>query len=162
MISDNTLSQANRWSMTICPESQLTKMLSDLRKLSKGGKRTYQYFSTDDVRQACSNSFDYAVGITWKTTNINFKVINNYFRMEQLSNNVVVFQEVIGQTNIDIIFCATIQDFSDQLAWIISNYDFCDMEYAIIDNEPLCSTYRYHRKKKSLNIQEYKEEENNG
>ena len=160
MINKHALSQAIRWSRTICPDSQLTKMLYDLRIGSKG---TYQYVSTNDVRKACSNSFDYAIGIVWKTTNINFKVINNYFRMELLSDNVVVFQEVIGQTNIDIIFCATIQDFSDQLTWIISNYDFCDMEYAIIDNESLCSTYRYHRKKKSLDIQEYQEgEENNG
>lgn len=160
MINEHALSQATQWSRTICPDSQLTKMFSVLRKSSKG---TYQYVSTEDIRKACSNSFDYAIGVTWKTTNINFKVINNYFTMEPLSDNVVVFQEVIGQTNIDIIFCATIQDFSDQLAWVISNYDFCDMEYAIIDNEPLCSTYRYHRKKKSLDIQEYLEgEENNG
>lgn len=159
MINDHTLSQSIEWSLAICPDSQLTKMLSDLKNGSKG---TYQYFSTDDVRKVCSKPFDYAIGITWKQTNINFKVINNYFRIDQLSNNVVVFQEVIGQTNIDIVFCSTMQDFSDQLAWIISNYDFCDMEYAIIDNEPLCSTYRYHRKKKSLNIQEYEGEENNG
>lgn len=153
MINENTLSQTIEWSNLICNESQLAKMLYDLEKRNKN---TYQYFSTSDVRKACcSNSFNYAVGITWENTNINFKIINNYFRMEQLSDNVIIFQEVIGQTNIDIIFCATEKDFTDQLAWVISNFNFTNVEYAIIDDSPLCvSSYRYYRSKGSLNIQE--------
>lgn len=153
MINENTLSQAIEWSNLICNESQLAKMLYDLEKRNKN---TYQYFSTSDVRKACcSNSFNYAVGMTWENTNINFKIINNYFRMEQLSDNVVIFQEVIGRTNIDIIFCATEKDFADQLAWVISNFNFTDVEYAIIDDSPLCvSSYRYYRSKGSSNIQE--------
>lgn len=153
MINENTLSQTIEWSNLICNESQLAKMLYDLEKRNKN---TYQYFSTSDVRKACcSNSFSYAVGITWENTNINFKIINNYFRMEQLSDNVIIFQEVIGQTNIDIIFCATEKDFTDQLAWVISNFNFTNVEYAIIDDSPLCvSSYRYYRSKGSSNIQE--------
>ena len=81
--------------------------------------------------------------------------------MEKLSDNVVAFQEVIGQTNIDIIFCATEKDFTDQLAWVISNFNFTDIEYAIIDDSPLCgSSYRYYRGKESSNIQEW--EKRNG
>lgn len=159
MINENTLSQAIEWSRLVCNESQSAKMLYDLKKRNKN---TYQYLSTNDVRKACcSNSFNYAIGITWKNTNINFKVINNYLRMEKLSDNVVSFQEVIGQTNIDIIFCATEKDFADQLAWVISNFNFTDIEYAIIDDSPLCgSSYRYYRGKGSSNIQEW--EKRNG
>lgn len=159
MINEHTLSQAIEWSRLICNESQSAKMLYDLEERNEN---TYQYFSTRDVRKAvCLNSFNYAIGIIWKNTNINFKVINNYLRMEKLSDNVVSFQEVIGQTNIDIIFCATEKDFADQLAWVISNFNFTDVEYAIIDDSPLCdSSYRYYRGKGSSNIQEW--EKRNG
>lgn len=159
MINENTLSQAIEWSRLICNESQSAKMLYDLEKRNEN---TYQYFSTSDVRKACSsNFFNYAIGITWKNTNINFKVINNYLRMEKLSDNVVVFQEVMGQTNIDIIFCSTEKDFADQLAWVISNFNFTDVEYAIIDDNPLgCLPYRYYRSKGCSNIQEW--EKRNG
>lgn len=159
MINENTLSQAIEWSKLVCNESQSAKMLYDLEKRNEN---TYQYFSTSDVRRACcSNFFNYAIGITWKNTNINFKVINNYLRMEKLSDNVVGFQEVMGQTNIDIIFCATEKDFADQLAWVISNFNFADIEYAIIDDNPLgYLPYRYYRSKKSSNIQEW--EKRNG
>lgn len=159
MINEHTLSQAIEWSLTIYHESQLAQMLYDLRN---GSRKTYQYFSTSDVRKAvCSNSFNYAIGITWKNTNINFKVINNYLIMEKWPDNVIVFQEVIGQTNIDIIFCATEKDFADQLTWVISNFIFTDVEYAIIDDSPLCdSSYRYYRCKGSSNIQEW--EKRNG
>lgn len=153
MINEHTLSQAIEWSLTICHESQLAQMLYDLRN---GSRKTYQYFSTSDVRKACClNSFNYAVGMTWENTNINFKIINNYLIMEQLSDNVIIFQEVIGQTNIDIMFCTTEKDFADQLTWVISNFNFTDVEYAIIDDSPLCdSSYRYYRGKGSSNIQE--------
>lgn len=159
MINENTLSQAIEWSRLVCNESQSAKMLYDLKKRNEN---TYQYLSTNYVRKACcSNSFNYAIGITWKNTNINFKVINNYLRMEKLSDNVVVFQEVMGQTNIDIMFCTTEKDFADQLAWVISNFNFTDVEYAIIDDSPLCdSSYRYYRGKGSSNIQEW--EKRNG
>lgn len=81
--------------------------------------------------------------------------------MEKLSDNVVGFQEVIIQTNIDIIFCATEKDFADELAWVISNFNFADIEYAIIDDSPLCGlSYRYYRGKGSSNIQEW--EKRNG
>ena len=159
MINENTLSQAIEWSRLVCNESQLAKMLYDLEKRNEN---TYQYFSTSDVRKACcSNSFNYAVGMTWKNTNINFKIINNYLRMEKLFDNVIIFQEVIGQTNIDIMFCTTEKYFADQLAWVISNFNFTDVEYAIIDDSPLCdSSYRYYRGKGSSNIKEW--EKRNG
>ena len=64
-------------------------------------------------------------------------------------------------TNIDIIFCATEKDFADQLAWVIFYFNFTDVEYAIIDDSPLCdSSYRYYRGKGSSNIQEW--EKRNG